>query len=47
MDGVNFKKPVYMVTGPKIGRGVSLKSSAGSEKVVKMDGGLNSPGSPA
>ncbi|PVH69596.1 hypothetical protein DL98DRAFT_522096 [Cadophora sp. DSE1049] len=47
MEGANFKEPVYMVTGLKIGRGASLKSSVGSEKGMRMDGGLNPPGSPA
>jgi len=47
MEGANFKEPVYMVTGFKIGREASLSSSAGSERGMTMDGGLNPPGAPA
>jgi hypothetical protein len=47
MEGANFKEPVFMVTGFKIGREASLSSSAGSERGMTMDGGLNPPGPPA
>lgn len=47
MEGCKFKAPVYMVTGLKIGRGGSLKSSSSSDVGVKIEGGLNPPGSPA
>ena len=45
MQGCRFKVPVYMVTGLKIGRGVSLKSSTNKTVSVKMEAGLNIPGS--
>ncbi|MCJ1242253.1 hypothetical protein MMC14_010260 [Varicellaria rhodocarpa] len=46
MEGSMFKAPVYMLTGLKIGRGASLQSSSTKDKGVKIDGGLNPPGSP-
>lgn len=40
------KEPVYMVTGLKIGRGGSLQSTNSKDKGVKIEGGINPPGSP-
>jgi len=40
------KEPVYMVTGLKIGRGGSLQSTNSNDKGVKLEGGINPPGSP-
>ncbi|KAG9228612.1 hypothetical protein BJ875DRAFT_526086 [Amylocarpus encephaloides] len=41
------KQPVYMVTGLKISRGGSLQSTNRKDKGVKLEGGLNAPGTPA
>lgn len=45
MEGCKFKLPVYMITGLKVGRGASLQSSSNIERGVKLDGGLQPPGS--
>lgn len=47
MQGAKFKAPIYMITGLKIGKGASLQSSSSKGKGLKIDGGLNPPGSPA
>jgi len=47
MDRVNFKKLIYIVTRLKIGKGASLKSNAGSEKIIKIYKGLNPLRNPA
>lgn len=46
MQGSKFKAPVYLVTGLKIGRGASLRTSSSQDKGVKLDGGLSAPGYP-
>lgn len=47
MEGARFKAPVYLITGLKVGRGVSLQSTSSVSKGLRMEGGLNPPGSPA
>lgn len=46
MEGARYKAPVYLVTGLKIGRGVSLQSTSSMSKGLKVEGGLCPPGSP-
>ncbi|CAG2005081.1 unnamed protein product [Fusarium graminearum] len=46
MHGCQFKAPVYMVTGLKIGRGGSLQSSNSRDGGVTLEGGLSPSGSP-
>ncbi|KAL2679254.1 hypothetical protein Neosp_010021 [[Neocosmospora] mangrovei] len=46
MEGCKFNLPVYMITGLKVGRGASLQSSTNIDRGVKLDGGLQAPGSP-
>ncbi|WQF77070.1 hypothetical protein CDEST_02084 [Colletotrichum destructivum] len=46
MKGCQFREPLYMITGFKIGRGGSLQSSNSQNRNLKLIGGLNPPGSP-
>ncbi|KAG7291110.1 hypothetical protein NEMBOFW57_001120 [Staphylotrichum longicolle] len=46
MEGCGYKAPVYMITGFKIGKGASLVQASSKQKGVRMEGGLNPPGSP-
>ncbi|KAI3547302.1 hypothetical protein CSPX01_03739 [Colletotrichum filicis] len=46
MKGCRFKEPLYMVTGFKIGRGGSLQSKSSQNRSLKLECGLNPPGSP-
>ncbi|KAH8702321.1 hypothetical protein BGW36DRAFT_114414 [Talaromyces proteolyticus] len=44
LEGHNYKKPVYLITGLKVAKGVSLQIEKIRKAAVKAEVGLNNPG---